>query len=507
MISVLIYLILLSILIIASVYCYLTWHFDNWRKRNVRGPRPQLFKGTFPKSFAGQCSLIEELHEIYIKYKTSERCVGVFSRRVPKLFILDPMLAAEILTNNFTKFRVNESSKWTSSRVERLRVCSPFVTSGEEWRARRSDLAPILSVNRLRSYYVSMLKSADQLVCFIERQGYTYLNAKELANRFTIHVMSKFIWGIEENIFENIHEKSPLHRMADNMLKQALKCVSSYEKTISWRILRPIRFFPKETDDFFQNVVKTLMNQREKSSEKPTNDVIGHLVAIKDKKSLNDEQIAGNTTTLLIDGFETVAVVIAHCLMLLARNERVQTKLRAELNENEIPLSYDELMNLRYLDQCIQETLRLFPPLTTLFKLCAESITIKVNENGKHVNLNAGDSVYISSYSFHHDADYFEYPEDFWPERFNEEFGGIKKFREMGVFLPFGDGPRMCPGLKLGLSEIKVAIFKLVKNFIITPTKNTRRDNRLEINSFLLSVKDCIELNFHKIPKDTQTLP
>uniref|UniRef100_A0A1A9UXZ0 Cytochrome P450 n=1 Tax=Glossina austeni TaxID=7395 RepID=A0A1A9UXZ0_GLOAU len=507
MISVLIYLILLAILIIASAYCYLTWHFDYWHKQDVKGPRPQLFKGTFPKSFAGKCSLIEELHEIYIKYKTSERCVGIFSGYTPKLFILDPTLAAEILTNNFTKFRVNESSKWTSSRVERLRVCSPFVSSGKEWRARRSDLAPILSINHLRSYYESMLESADQLVSFIERQSYTYLNAKELANRYTIHVMSKFIWGIEDNIFENIHQKTPLHRMADNMLEQALKCVSSYEKTISWRILRPIRFFPKETDVFFLNVIKILMNQREESPEKRTNDVISHLVAIKEKKSLNDEQIAGNTTTVLIDGFETVAVVVAHCLLLLARNERVQTKLRATLNENESLLSYDELMNLRYLDQCIQETLRLFPPLTTLFKLCVESITIKVNESGKHVNLKAGDSVYISSYSFHHDANYFAYPEDFWPERFNEELGGIKKFREMGVFLPFGDGPRMCPGLKLGLSEIKVAIFKLVKNFIITPTKNTRIDNRLEINSFLLSVKDSIELNFLKIPKDTQTIP
>uniref|UniRef100_A0A1A9WZ74 Cytochrome P450 n=1 Tax=Glossina brevipalpis TaxID=37001 RepID=A0A1A9WZ74_9MUSC len=500
MISILIYLILSIILLIALFYRYLTWYFDYWYKQNVKGPRPLLFKGTFPKSFAGQCSLIEELHEIYIKYKSSERCVGVFSRRIPKLFILDPKLAAEILTNNFTKFRVNESSKWTSSQVEQLRICSPFVSSGEEWKARRSDLAPILSVNRLRSYYESILESADQLVSFIQKQhDCRDLDAKELANRFTIHVMIKFIWGIEENVFENINQKSPLHRMADSMLQQALKCVNSFEKTISWKILRPVRFFPKESDEFFQHLIKTLMNQRQKNPAKRINDVIDHLVAIKQKKSLNDEHIAGHTTTLLIDGFETVAVVIAHCLLLLARNERVQKKLRAILNENEKSLSYDDLMSLPYLDQCVQETLRLFPPLTTLFKLCTEPFTMKINESDKHINLKAGDSVYISSYSFHYDAKYFEDPEEFWPERFNEEFGGMKKFRDMGVFLPFGDGPRMCPGLKLGLSEVKVAIFKLVKNFVITPAKNTRKDNRLEINSFLLSLKGGIELNFHKI--------
>lgn len=59
------------------------------------------------------------MFQLLSKYKTCERCVGVFSRHVPKLFILDPVLAAEILTNNFTKFRVNESSKWVKKLVNK----------------------------------------------------------------------------------------------------------------------------------------------------------------------------------------------------------------------------------------------------------------------------------------------------------------------------------------------------------------------------------------------------
>lgn len=91
------------------------------------------------------------------------------------------------------------------------------------------------------------------------------------------------------------------------------------------------------------------------------------------------------------------------------------------------------------------ETLRLFPPLPTLFKLCTKPIELNIDGNSK-LQLQPNDVVYISSYSFHYDAEFYENPELFWPERFDEKLGGVRKYREMGVFLPFGDGPRMCPG-------------------------------------------------------------
>lgn len=40
--------------------------------------------------------------------------------------------------------------------------------------------------------------------------------------------------------------------------------------------------------------------------------------------------------------------------------------------------------------------------------------------------------------------EYFQDPEEFIPERFNEELGGTKVYKDMGVFIPFGDGPRIC---------------------------------------------------------------
>ncbi|XP_036346274.1 probable cytochrome P450 28d1 [Rhagoletis pomonella] len=495
----------------ALVILYLRWHFNYWRKRGVQGPKPNLFIGTLPKSSAGQCNLVEELHDIYLRYKSTEKYVGIFTARTPKLFICDPQLGLEILTQHFKNFHDNESSQWSSEKVEQLRFTSPFVSIGEKWKARRSELVPALTINKIRSFYSAMRCSAQKAVEFLGVSVAQPQDAKELANRFTAQFMSNFIWGIEGNAF-NVPEKptaaraslSPVHCMASAMLSQSLECVRYYGRTAAWpwlRKIRPVRFFPLASDRFFQQLLVDAMDVRAKQSTVVggvRGVLIDHLQQLRDKKSLNGIQIAGHTTTVLIDGFETAAMLIAHCLLLLARNPRVQQKLREELLSADVADSFDALNELPYLDQCIQETLRIFPPLATLFKICTESITLQ-NSDKYSLTVHPGTGIYISSYSFHHDPEYFENPEEFWPERFADELGGVRKYREMGVFMPFGDGPRMCPGMKLGLAEAKVAVAELVRNFQLAPGPNVRNDNRIAPESFLLKIDGSMELDFRRL--------
>lgn len=44
------------------------------------------------------------------------------------------------------------------------------------------------------------------------------------------------------------------------------------------------------------------------------------------------------------------------------------------------------------------------------------------------------------------DERFYDEPGKFKPERFSEENGGVKKYKDMGVYFPFGDGPRICLG-------------------------------------------------------------
>lgn len=70
----------------------------------------------------------------------------------------------------------------------------------------------------------------------------------------------------------------------------------------------------------------------------------------------------------------------------------------------------------------------------------------------------------ISLHSIHHDAEYYPQPEEFLPERFSQANGGTKKFKDMGIYMPFGDGPRICLGNPF-LKDILTPCQKLFLNF------------------------------------------
>lgn len=89
------------------------------------------------------------------------------------------------------------------------------------------------------------------------------------------------------------------------------------------------------------------------------------------------------------------------------------------------------------------ETLRKYPPLPVLNRVCTKDYVIPGSAG---VVIKEGTKVGISSIALQHDPDYFPDPDSFDPERFNEE---NKKHIKPFTFIPFGEGPRICIGNKI----------------------------------------------------------
>lgn len=85
-------------------------------------------------------------------------------------------------------------------------------------------------------------------------------------------------------------------------------------------------------------------------------------------------------------------------------------------------------------------------------KVCTQPCEL-LNNDGVALKIHPGDVCLIPLHSMHHDEEYYTQPEVFAPERFDEENGGTKKFKDMGVYLPFGDGPRICIGWLLRFTQ------------------------------------------------------
>jgi len=88
----------------------------------------------------------------------------------------------------------------------------------------------------------------------------------------------------------------------------------------------------------------------------------------------------------------------------------------------------------------LSETLRKYPLLFALFRVASKTYRVP-NDS---LIIEKGQKILIPIFSLHYDPRYFSDPEVFNPERFSTE---EKAKRPKGVYLPFGDGPRICIGM------------------------------------------------------------
>ena len=115
---------------------------------------------------------------------------------------------------------------------------------------------------------------------------------------------------------------------------------------------------------------------------------------------------------------------------------------------------------------------------------------------GSDLVLEKGSTVEIPIYSYQHDEEYFPNPSKFDPERFNDD---NKHKINMSAYLPFGDGPRNCLGLRFGLMQVKLGIVKLVKSYEITPSHETTIPMKFVPSSFFLAPVNDMWLTVKKI--------
>lgn len=251
------------------------------------------------------------------------------------------------------------------------------------------------------------------------------------------------------------------------------------------------RIVSERAEQFFSQLFKDAIRQRELATGKSNIDFLDFLVQLKSKKPISDLDLTANGITFFFDAYETLAVGFVFILYEIARSKRVQGKLRQEILES------NEISELLYLEQCIYEALRLHSPVPLMSKLCTESTEFIVE--GKKMQIDRGDIVIIPLDAIHRDSDHYSEPDAFNPERFDADNGGIKDFMKRGILLPFSDGPRICLGMRFALLQIKSYIAEILKNFEIFVDSKTVEPLGLDPKHFLNASKNPIWLNFMKL--------
>lgn len=135
------------------------------------------------------------------------------------------------------------------------------------------------------------------------------------------------------------------------------------------------------------------------------------------------------------------------------------------------------------------------PPFPAISKECTEEIDLEYRK-GQTITIEKGINVYLPLYQFQRDPEFYPKPNEFIPERFDAEFGGVKAFKDKGVFLTFGDGPRFCLGMKFAMFQSKAAVYEVIKNFKITVNEKTAKKLIFDPTEFMNVKKGGLWLNF-----------
>ncbi|EDW85277.2 uncharacterized protein Dwil_GK18442 [Drosophila willistoni] len=489
--------------LVALIYVFLVWNFNYWSNRGIKTAKSWPLVGSFPSMFTQKRIAIYDIEDIYLKYKRTENFVGVINTRLPQLLVLSPEYAHKIFVSNFSSFHDNEISKFVSQKVDKILANNPFALTGNAWKKKRAEITPGLTAKRVGAIYPVTQSVCRQFVDYIKGQQLMAssegLNAKDLCLCYTTEVVADCVLGISAKSFTD--NPTPLVDMIKRVFEQSFGLKFFTMIANIWPPIRKfftVGLFAKDVEEFFFDLMqKCIYLRRQDPKLQDRTDFLNYmLLHLQDKKGLNTPELISHTVSILTDGFGTTALVLAHTLLLLARYPEEQRKLREELGNSNV--TFEKLSELPFLDACINETLRLIPPLLSGRKIVTESYDF-VNKNGVRVRVEPGDAVIVPVYSFHHDPQYYDEPEEFKPERFLEINGGVRKYRDQGVFFGFGDGPRICPGMRFALTQMKAALVEILQNFNIKINPKTRKDNVLEDTYFMASLKNGIWLNFEAI--------
>uniref|UniRef100_A0A0B7KBH0 Uncharacterized protein n=2 Tax=Bionectria ochroleuca TaxID=29856 RepID=A0A0B7KBH0_BIOOC len=211
-----------------------------------------------------------------------------------------------------------------------------------------------------------------------------------------------------------------------------------------------------------------LRRRMELGAERP--DLIEGLLRKKDEWGLTMSRLSSNAGKLIIGGSETTATLLSGVTYYLAMNpaalEKVTNEVRSTF-KTEDEIDFNSVNNLTYMLACLNEALRMYPPVPVGLPRVAPKGG--ANVCGHYVP--EGTVVGIHQWALYHNDKFFKDPFNFHPERFLGDNAFESDVRE--AFQPFHVGPRNCIGKNLAYVEMRTILARVLFNFDMRPTDAT----------------------------------
>lgn len=423
--------------------------------------------------------------------------VGYYDGLSPGLMVREPDLAKAILQTNFQNF--HENGNKIDPELDPLAAKNPFFSIGNAWLTGRKRLTYAFSSMKLK-----ILSETVQGVCkkfenYLERKVQPNERAsfemKDLFSRFTGEVVANAGFGIEGFCFEDDDTNPQSFREIGRKIFEPSVLVGMIQAIVFFlpilnKVFK-IRFIPKEIDRFFRTVVHQVLENR-KNENVARKDFFQLMIDLEksEGEKFDEESLAGHALSFFVDGYETSSATMSFIIFELSIHQDIQEKLREEImrvtakHNNEI--NYESIKEMTYLDQVICESQRVNTLLNQMHKICTNECELR-GSDGLVCKVEPGVKILIPVHDLQRDPLYWSDPETFDPDRWNEE---RKDVVNKYAFLPFGEGPRICVGMRMALLQTKAAIATLLRKYKIERNPRTTLPVKLSVLGLLTTPEE-----------------
>ncbi|KAJ0900459.1 putative secologanin synthase [Helianthus annuus] len=381
----------------------------------------------------------------------------------PTMYIRDPELIKEILSRP-DEFQKTHPEPFRDSIIRGL-----LVAEGDKWTKHRKIINPAFSLQSLKIMFSAVISSCSDMI-----HKWELLTAGSSSTEIDVWPYIDSLGGdmISRTAFGSSYKEGwkifRIQKEQIDLLFQMLYIL----------FIPGSRFIPtrankkfKENDKELRLVLMGIINKRKKAIETGEgnyDDLLGLLLESNKKEieehgvGLSMEDVIEECKLFYIGGSETTSNLIVWTMVCLSLHQEWQIRAREEIIQvfGGTKLEFDGLKNLKILTMILNEVLRLYPPVVMITRA-----THKTTKLGNMV-IPSGVELSLAMMYVHHDCEIWgDDVNEFKPERFAQGIGNATKGKGSSPFFPFSNGPRVCIGQNLAMTEAKTTMAMILQRF------------------------------------------
>jgi len=336
---------------------------------------------------------------------------------------------------------------------------SLFTSEGDEWRWQRRAIAPVFTARNVKALAPMMTMTAERAAQRIGESAHPVEIVREMLSA-TFDVICEVALSGREHFDAEEYGAA----ITKYFLTVGRASLLDFLDVPYW-VPRPGEIMGRGAVRTMHRMVTEAIEARRRDGPRGDSDLLDYMLAAEDPNTgrrMNETDLLHNMQFFIVAGHETTALSLAWALHLLSHDQdaqaRAQAQARAAIGER--AASADDLANAPYIEQVLEEAMRLYPPVGLLAR------NVLAPDQLYDRDIRPNDTVFLNMYAMHRHELLWNRPEAFNPDNFSPE---AKKTRDRYQYLPFGAGPRVCVGANFAMMQAQIILTTLLARFNFTP--------------------------------------